>query len=26
MTISDAIYGAAERYVTRQRLQSMLDH
>ncbi|MCI0744098.1 MAG: TonB-dependent receptor [Verrucomicrobia subdivision 3 bacterium] len=26
MTISDAIYGAAERYVTRQRLQSMFDH
>ena len=26
MTVSDAIYGAAERYVTRQRLQSMLDH
>src|ERR1043166_9116509 len=26
MTISDAIYGAAERYVTRQRLHSMLDH
>src|SRR5262245_65291198 len=26
MTISDAIYGPAERYVTRQRLQSMLDH
>ena len=26
MTVSDAIYGPAERYVTRQRLQSMLDH
>jgi hypothetical protein len=26
MTISDAIYGPAERYVTRQRLQSMFDH
>src|SRR6266487_815748 len=26
MTISDAIYGPAERYVTRQRLHSMLDH
>ena len=26
MTISDAIYGVAERYVTRQRLQSMFDH
>src|SRR5205814_9648247 len=26
MTISDAIYGAADRYVTRQRLHSMLDH
>src|SRR5689334_23716309 len=26
MTVSDAIYGSAERYVTRQRLQSMLDH
>ena len=26
MTVSDAIYGAAERYVTRQRLQAMLDH
>jgi len=26
MTISDAIYGPADRYVTRQRLQSMLDH
>src|SRR5258708_35793885 len=26
MTISDAIYGVAERYVTRQRLHSMLDH
>jgi hypothetical protein len=26
MAISDAIYGAAERYVSRARLQSMLDH
>ena len=26
MKISDAIYGPAERYVTRQRLQSMFDH
>jgi hypothetical protein len=26
MTVSDAIYGSADRYVTRQRLQSMLDH
>jgi len=26
MTISDAIYGVAERYVTRQRLYSMLEH
>ncbi len=26
MTVSDAIYGPAQRYVTRQRLQSMLDH
>ncbi len=26
MTISDAIYGPAERYVSRQRLESMLDH
>src|SRR5918992_4651018 len=26
MTISDAIYGPAERYVTRQRLQNMFDH
>jgi len=26
MTISDAIYGAADRYVTRQRLHSMLEH
>ena len=25
MTISDAIYGPCERYVSRQRLQSMLD-
>lgn len=26
MTFSDAIYGAAERYVSRSRLQTMLDH
>ena len=26
MAVSDAVYGAAERYVSRQRLQSMLDH
>ncbi len=26
MIVSDAIYGAAERYVSRQRLQKMLDH
>jgi hypothetical protein len=26
MAISDAIYGASERYVSRKRLQSMLDH
>ncbi len=26
MTVSDAIYGPCERYVSRQRLQSMLDH
>lgn len=26
MTVSDAIYGPAERYVSRKRLQSMLDH
>src|SRR5688572_20022702 len=26
MTISDAIYGHSERYVSRQRLYSMLDH
>src|SRR6516162_7804436 len=25
MAVSDAIYGAAERYVSRQRLQAMLD-
>src|SRR3979490_591997 len=25
MTISDAIYGPCDRYVSRQRLQSMLD-
>src|SRR5579862_8821169 len=26
MTVSDAIYGHAERYVSRTRLESMLDH
>lgn len=26
MTVSDAIYGPCERYVSRQRLQKMLDH
>jgi hypothetical protein len=26
MAVSDAIYGVAERYVSRKRLQSMLDH
>src|SRR5215475_4879099 len=26
MTVSDAIYGRAERYVCRQRLQAMLDY
>ncbi len=26
MTISDAIYGSAKRYVSRQRLQTMLGH
>src|SRR3954449_488276 len=26
MAISDAIYGRAERYVCRQRLEAMLDH
>ena len=26
MTVSDAVYGSAERYVSRARLQSMLDH
>src|SRR5437867_5724162 len=26
MTVSDAIYGKCERYVSRQRLESMLDH
>src|SRR5688500_11799912 len=26
MTFSDAIYGPCERYVSRQRLQTMLDH
>ena len=26
MTVSDAIYGTADRYVSRQRLDSMLDH
>jgi len=26
MTVSDAIYGAADRYVSRERLQRMLEH
>jgi hypothetical protein len=26
MAVSDAIYGTAQRYVSRQRLRSMLDH
>lgn len=26
MTVSDAIYGASDRYVSRQRLQTMLKH
>ena len=26
MTFSDAIYGSCERYVSKQRIQSMLDH
>ena len=26
MTVSDAIYGASGRYVSRQRLETMLDH
>src|SRR5712671_3184878 len=26
MTVSDAIYGQSDRYVSRKRLQSMLDH
>src|ERR1051325_2451891 len=26
MTISDAIYGRCDRYVSRQRLQTMLDY
>lgn len=26
MTVSDAVYGKCERYVSRQRLQTMLDH
>src|SRR5580692_12705315 len=26
MAVSDAIYGTSDRYVSRQRLQSMLDH
>src|SRR5208282_5142988 len=26
MSVSDAIYGSADRYVSRQRLQSMLDY
>src|SRR5215510_8956582 len=26
MTVSDAMYGACGRYVSRQRLETMLDH
>jgi hypothetical protein len=26
MAVSDAVYGSTERYVSRQRLQAMLDH
>src|SRR5437870_7295824 len=26
MAVSDAIYGPSDRYVSRKRLQSMLDH
>src|SRR5712672_710750 len=26
MAVSDAVYGPADRYVSRQRLRSMLDH
>src|SRR5438034_10964690 len=26
MTVSDAIYGPSDRYVSRHRLQTMLDH
>ena len=26
MAVSDALYGPAERYVSRQRLEAMLDH
>src|SRR3974390_770684 len=26
MAVSDAIYGETERYVSRQRLEAMLDH
>src|SRR5208337_2723505 len=26
MNVSDAVYGPAKRYVSRQRLQAMLDH
>ncbi len=26
MTVSDAVYGPSDRYVSRQRLQAMLDH
>jgi hypothetical protein len=26
MTVSDAVYGPSKRYVSRQRLQAMLDH
>jgi hypothetical protein len=26
MTVSDAVYGKADRYVSRQRVEEMLDH
>src|SRR6059036_3692735 len=26
MTVSDAVYGPSDRYVSRKRLQAMLDH
>ena len=26
MTISDSMYGAAKRYVTRERVEAMLDY